>query len=132
MLFEKQVKDCGPDSIEYVKTTDSKEQIETVNTDIETDPMWESEAPVTNAPEEEKIQDERILKLTDEHEGFDKTDERENIREEATDGGTGLKEIQTVSAGQEIVENVSFNYYRNFMLHLSSDISFSSSSSDEH
>ncbi|KAM3761373.1 hypothetical protein ACB098_01G263700 [Castanea mollissima] len=100
-----EVKDCGPDSIEYVKTTDSKEQIETVNTDIEKDPIWESEAPVTKAPEEEKIQDEGILKPTDEHEGFDKTDERENIREEATDGDTGLKEIHTVSAGQEIVEN---------------------------
>ncbi|KAL4653369.1 hypothetical protein ACB092_01G297600 [Castanea dentata] len=100
-----EVKDCGPDSIEYVKTTDSKEQIETVNTDIEKDPIWESEAPVTKAPEEEKIQDEGILKPTDEREGFDKTDERENIREEATDGDTGLKEIHTVSAGQEIVEN---------------------------
>ena len=41
MLFEKQVKDCGPDSIEYVTTTDSKEQIETVNAYIEKDPKGE-------------------------------------------------------------------------------------------
>ncbi|KAL0014384.1 hypothetical protein SO802_001453 [Lithocarpus litseifolius] len=101
-----EVKDCGPDSIEYVKTTDSKGQIETVNTDTEKDPIWESEAPVTKAPEEEKIQDEGILKPKDERKGVDKTDESENIREEATDGDSGLKEIHTVSVGQEIVENV--------------------------
>ena len=108
MLFEKQVKDYGPDSIEYVKTTDSKERIETVNTDIEDDPMGESEAPVTKAPEEEKIQDEGILKPTDEHEGVDKTDERENIREEATDGDSGLKETPSIFARDEILEEVSF------------------------
>ena len=66
MLFEKQVKDYGPDSIEYVKTTDSKEQIETVNTDIEKDPTRESEESVSKASEEEKIQDDGILKSTDE------------------------------------------------------------------
>ena len=108
MLFEKQVKDCGLDSIEYVKTTNSKEQIETVNADIEKDPKGESEAPVTKAPEEEKIQDKGILKATDKHEGVDKTDESENIREEATDGESGLKETQAIFARDEILEEVSF------------------------
>ena len=101
------MKDCGQDSIEYVKTTDSKEQIDTVNTDIEKYPM-ESEAPVTKAPEEEKIQDEGILKLTDEREGVDKTDESENIRDEATDGENGLKETHAIFARDEIFEEVSF------------------------
>ena len=108
MLFEKQVKDCGPNSIEYVKTTDSKEQTEKVNEDIEKDPMGESEAPVTKAPEEEKIQDEGILKPTNESEGVDKTDESENIREEATDGDSGLKETHEIFARDEILEEVSF------------------------
>ena len=108
MLFEKQVKDYGPDSIEYVKTTDSKEQIETVNTDIEKDPTGESEAPITKAPEEEKIQDEGILKQTDEREGVDKTNESENIREEATDGDSGLKDTHAIFARDEILEEVSF------------------------
>ena len=108
MLFDKQVKDRTPDSIEYVKTIDSKEQLETVNTDIEKDPMGESEAPVTKAPEEEKIQDEGIFKPTDEREGVDKTDESENIREEATDGDSGLKETNAIFARDEIFEEVSF------------------------
>ena len=108
MLFEKQVKDCGPDSIGYVKTTDSKEQIETVNTDIENDPMGESEAPVTKAPEEEKIQHEGFLKPTDEREGVDKTDESEDIKEEATDGDESLKETHAIFARDEILEEVSF------------------------
>ncbi|XP_050271125.1 uncharacterized protein LOC126714798 isoform X49 [Quercus robur] len=106
ILEEKQVKDYGPDSIEYVKTTDSKEQIETVNTDIEKDPMGESEAPFTKAPEEEKIQDEGILKPTDEREGVDKTDESENIREEAIDGDSDLKETQAIFARDKILEEV--------------------------
>ncbi|XP_030953839.1 uncharacterized protein LOC115976593 isoform X27 [Quercus lobata] len=101
-----EVKDCGPDSIEHVKTTDSKEQIETVNANIGKDPMGESEAPVTKALEEEKIQDEGILKPTDEREGVDKTDESENIREEATDGDSGLKETQAIFARDEILEEV--------------------------
>ena len=108
MFFEKQVKDCGPDSIEYVKTTDSKEQIETVNADIEKDPIRESEAPVTKAPEEEKIQDEGIFKSTNEREGIDKTDESENIREEATNGHNGLKETHAIFARDEILKEVSF------------------------
>ena len=102
------MKDFGPDLIEYVKTTDSKEQIETVNTDIEKDPMVESEAHVTKATEEEKIQDEGILKQTDEREGVDKTDESENIREEATDGDSGLKETHATFARDEILEEVGF------------------------
>ena len=108
MLFVKQVKDCGPDSIEYVKTTDSKEQIETVNADIEKDPIRESEAPVTKAPEQEKIQDEGIFKPTNEREGIDKTDESENIREEATVGDNSLKETHEIFARDEIFEEVSF------------------------
>ena len=108
MLFEKQAKDCGLDSIEYVKTTDSKEQIETVNANVEKHPMGESEAPVTKAPEEEKIKDEGILMPTDEHEGVDKTDESENIREEVTNGDNGLKETHSIFARDEILEEVSF------------------------
>ena len=107
MLFEKQAKDCGLDSIEYVKTTDSKEQIETVNANVEKHPMGESEAPVTKAPEEEKIKDEGILMPTDEHEGVDKTDESENIREEVTNGDNGLKETHSIFARDEILEEVS-------------------------
>ena len=107
MLFEKQVKDCGLDSIEYVKTTDSKEQIETVNANVEKHPMGESKAPVTKAPEEEKIKDEGILMPTDEHEGVDKTDESENIREEVTNGDNGLKETHSIFARDEILEEVS-------------------------
>ena len=102
MLFMKQVKDCGTDSIEYVKTADSKEQIEMINTDIEKDPMGESKAP-----EEEKLQDEGILMPTDEHEGVGKTNESENIREEVTDGDNGLKETHSIFARDEILEEVS-------------------------
>ena len=103
MLFDKQVKDRTPDSIEYVKTIDSKEQLETVNTDIEKDPMGESEAPVTKAPEEEEIQDEGILKPTDKSEGVD---ESESIREESTDGDSGLTETHAIFARDEILEEV--------------------------
>ena len=106
MLFEKQVKDCGPDSIEFVKTTDSKEQIETVNADIEKDPTGESEASISKASEEEKIQDDG--KPTDECEGVDRTDESENIKEEATDGDSGLKETHATFARDEILEEVGF------------------------
>ena len=105
MLFDKQVKDRTPDSIEYVKTIDSKEQLETVNTDIEKDPMGESEAPVTKAPEEEEIQDEGILKPTDKSEGVD---ESERIREESTVGDSGLTETHAIFARDEILEEVSF------------------------
>ena len=124
MLFDKQVKDCGPDSIEYVKTTDSKEQIETVNANIEKDPMGESEAPITKAPEEEKIQDEGILKRTDEHEGVDGS---ENIKEEATDGDSGLKETHAIFARDEILEEVSFKQYKNSMIQTRTHTTYSSS-----
>ena len=60
-----------------------------------------------SSPEEEKIQDEGILKPTDECEGVDKTDESENIREEATDGDSGLKETHAIFARDEILEEVS-------------------------
>ena len=108
-LFEKQVNDCGPESTEYFKPTDSKEQIETVNTDIKEDSIWETEASVTKAPKEEKIQDEDSLKPADACEGVDKIDETKNIRQEATDGESDFKEIHTVYVGDEILENVSFN-----------------------
>ena len=101
------MKDCTPDSIEYDTTIDSKVQIETMNTDIEKDSTGESEAPVTKAPEEEKLQDEGILMLTDESEGVDKIDESENIREEATDGDSGLTETHAIFARDEILEEVS-------------------------
>ena len=102
------MKDCTPDSIEYDKTTDSKEQKETMNADIKNDPMGESEAPVTKAPEEEKIQDQGILEPTNESKGVDKTDESEKIKEEATDGDSGLKETNAIFARDEIFEEVSF------------------------
>ena len=108
------MKDCGLDSIEcldsieYDTTIDSKVQIETVNTDIEKDSSGESEAPVTKVPEEENIQDEGILKPTDESEGVDKTDESEKIKEEATDGDSGLKETHATFARDEKLEEVSF------------------------
>jgi len=69
--FDKQMNDSGPDSTEYPKATDSKEQIIPVNKNIE-DPTGETEAPVTKAPEEEEMQDEGILKPADVHEGFEK------------------------------------------------------------
>ena len=69
--------------------------------------MGESEAPITKAPEEEKIKDEGILMPTDEHEGVDKTDESENIREEVTNGDNGLKETHSIFARDEILEEVS-------------------------
>ena len=108
MLFEKQVKDCGPDSIEYAKKKDSKEQIDTMNADIQKDPMVELEAPVTKVPEEEKIQDEGILKPTDEHEGVEKVNESENIIEQAKDRKSDLKETHAIFARDETLEEVSF------------------------
>ena len=87
-----------------------------VNAYIEKDPTGELEATVTKAPEEEKIQDEGILKPTDERKGVDKTDESENIREEATNGDNGLKETHAIFARDEIFEEVSFKQYRNSMI----------------
>ena len=101
--------DCGPESTESYKPTDSKEQIETMNTNIKEDPIWETEAPITKATKEEKKQDEDSLKPADVHEGVDKIDESKNIRQEATDGESDFKQIHTVFVGDEILENVSFN-----------------------
>jgi hypothetical protein len=75
MLFDKQVKDSGPESTEYLKATDFNEQTATLNTGIEEDRTREAEAPGTKAPEEEKIQDESSLKPADE-------DTEEKIKEE--------------------------------------------------
>ncbi len=43
------------------------------------------------------------------HEGIEKVDGSENIREHVIDGDSDVKEIHTVSTGDEIVEKVSFN-----------------------
>ena len=103
MLFDKQVTDSGPKSTEYLKATDCEEQIGTANTNIEEDPTGE-----TKAPEEEEMQYEGTLKTADLQEGVEKVDESDNIRQQATDGESSLNKIQT-SAGDEILENVSFN-----------------------
>ena len=95
--------DSGPESTEYLKATDSKEQIGIANTNIEEDPTGE-----TKAPEEEEMQYEGTLKTVDVQEGVEKIDESANIRQQATDGESSLNKIQT-SAGDEILENVSFN-----------------------
>ena len=97
--------DSGPDSTEYPKATDFKEQIITVNKNIE-DPTGETEAPVTKAPEEEEMQDEGILKPADVHEGFEKVDESVHIRQQAVE--SDLIKIHTISTGDKILENVSF------------------------
>jgi hypothetical protein len=100
--------DSGPESTEYLKATDCEEQIGTANTNIEEDP-GETELPVTKAPEEEEMQYEGTLKIADVQEGVEKVDESDNIRQQATDGESDLKRFQTISAGDEILENVSFN-----------------------
>ena len=100
--------DSGPESTEYLKTTDCEEQIGTANTNIEED-SGETELPVTKAPEEEEMQYEGTLKTADLQEGVEKVDESDNIRQQAIDGESDLKRIQTISAGDEILENVSFN-----------------------
>lgn len=41
------------------------------------------------------------------HEGVEKVDESESIKEHAIHGESDLKEIHTVSAGEEILEKVS-------------------------
>ena len=108
MLFDKQVTDSGPKSTEYLKATDCEEQIGTANTNIEEDP-GEKELPVAKAPEEEEIEYEGTLKTANVQEGDEKVDESDNIRQQATDGESDLKKIQTIFAGDEILENVSFN-----------------------
>lgn len=99
--------DSGPDSTEYPKATDSKEQIITVNKNIE-DPTGEMEAPVTKALEEEKMQDEGILKPAGVHEGFEKVDENVHIRQQAIEVESDLIKIHTISTGDKILENLSF------------------------
>ncbi len=106
--------DSGPESIEYLKETDSKEQIEMVNTDVEKDPSGETEALVITVPEE-KIQDEGSLKPVDVHEEIEQVDESENIIQQATDGDHNMEEIHTVSIGDELLKNVSFKC-RKFLL----------------
>ena len=101
------MKDFGPESTEYLKATKSKPEIETVNTNIET--IGETEATVTKAQEEEKIQDEGILKEIDGYKGVEKAAGSENNREQAIDGESNLKEIYTVSCGDDILNKVSFN-----------------------
>ena len=103
------MKDFGPESTEYLKATKSKPEIETVNTNIEEDPIGETEATVTKAQEEEKIQDEGILKEIDGHKGVEKAAGSENNREQAIDGESNLKEIHIVSCGDDILNKVSFN-----------------------
>ena len=109
MLLDKQVKDSGSESMEYFKEIDSKEHIETENNGIKEDPTGETEAPFTKAPEEEEMKDEGTLKPADVHEGVEKVDESDNIRQQATDGESGMKKIHTISIGDEKFENVSLN-----------------------
>ena len=123
MEFDKQVNDSGLESIEYLKETDSKEQIETLSTDIEKATLEEKEALAIKAPEEQKIQDEGSLMTADVHEGVEQVDESENIIQQNKDGANDMEEIHTGSTRDEIFENVSFNYYRNLMLYISSDAS---------
>ena len=70
----------------------------------------EIEASLTKEPKEEKIQDEGSLNPTDGHEGVEKVDRSENIREYAIAGESNLKEIHTTFVGHEILEKVSFKY----------------------
>ena len=108
MLLDKQVKDSGSESIEYFKEIDSKEHIETQNKGIKEDPTGETEEPVTKASKEENIPDEGSLKLVEVHEGVEKATESENIIEQPVDGVSNLKEIHTISIGDEILEKVRF------------------------
>ena len=101
------MKDSDLKSTGYLKATDSKEQREIVNTDIEEGSIWELEAPITKAPEEEEIQDEDSLKPASVHEGFEKANGSENI-EQAIDGKSNLREVHTIPIGDEILEKVNF------------------------
>ena len=103
MLFDKQEKDYGLESTEYLKATDSKEQTETVKTNIEEDPAGETKVLVTEAPNEDS------LKPIEKHEGVEKVNESENIIEQAEDRKSDFKESNTISARDEIPEEVSFN-----------------------
>ena len=109
MLFDKQINNSGPESIEYLKATDVKEQIGTANTNIEEYPTGETEAPFTKALEEEEMKDEGTLKPADVHKGVEKVDESDNIIQQATDGESDMKNIHTISIEDEKLENVSLN-----------------------
>ena len=108
--IDKQEKDSGPESTEYLKTTDSEEHTETTNTKIEEDPTGETETPVTKAPEEEKIPDKSGVEPADVHKGVEDVDESESTREQAIEGESNFKEIHTILAKDEILEKVRLNY----------------------
>ena len=116
MLFDKQEKDYGQESTECLKASYSKEQTETVNTNIEEDPTGETKVLITEAPTEVKIPNEDGLEPAEEHEGVEKVNESENIIEQAKDRKSDLKETHAIFAKDEILDEVSFKYYRNSMI----------------
>ena len=59
-------------------------------------------------------------------EEVEKVNESENIIEQAKDGESGLKKIHTRSAGNEILDKVSFNWYSNSLLYILYVSSYSS------
>jgi hypothetical protein len=120
MLFDKQVTDSGPKSTEYLKATDSKEQTKIVNMEIKEETMEETEALVTKTPEEDSIKPAEV------HEEVENVNAGKNMLEHAKDGQSDLKEIHTRSAGNEILEKVSFNWYRNSLLYILYASSYSS------
>jgi hypothetical protein len=103
LLFDKQEKDYNLESTKYLKATGSKEQTETVKTNIEEDLAGETKVLVTEAPNEDS------LKPIEEHEGVEKVNECENIIEQAEDRKSDFKESNTISAIDEILEEVSLN-----------------------
>jgi hypothetical protein len=107
MLFDKQMTDSGPKSTDYLKAIAFKEQTNIVNMEIKEETPGESKALVTRTPEEDSIKPAEV------HEEVEKVNESKNIIEQAKDGESGLKKIHTRSAGNEILEKVSFNWYRN-------------------
>ena len=116
MLFDKQEKDYGLESTECLKASYSKEQTETVNTNIEEDPTGETKVLITEAPTEVKIPNEDGLEPAEEHEGVEKVNESENIIEQAKDRKSDLKETHAIFARDEILDEVSFKLYRNSMI----------------
>jgi hypothetical protein len=120
MLFDKQVTDSGPKSTEYLKATDSKEQTKIVNMEIKEETMEETEALVTKTLEEDSIKPAEV------HEEVENVNAGKNMLEQAKDGQSDLKEIHTRSAGNEILEKVSFNWYRNSLLYILYASSYSS------
>ena len=120
MLFDKQVTDSGPKSTEYLKATDSKEQTKIVNMEIEEETTEETEALVTKTPEEDSIKPAEV------HEEVENVNAGKNMLEHAKDGQSDLKEIHTRSTGNEILDKVSFNWYRNSLLYILYASSYSS------